>query len=303
MRAKRFEEARRWLEAIFDPTDGDALTSNDVWRFKPFRDAQSAAQLQADIVSPTPSTPMGMWLKKLLGGTATGDIDLQIEQQIAAWESDPFSPHRIARMRPIAYQKAIVRSYVELLVDWGDHLFRRFTIESVNEAQQLYLLAKRILGDRPQRIESPLEPAVRTFADIRDNLDPLNNSLIGLEGALPVMPQLPNQPASGLPTLQTAYFCIPPNDLVSGLWDTVEDRIFKIRHCLDIEGVARSLPLFQPPIDPALLIKAKAAGLDLASALDDLYAPPPLYRFHMLLLCLRAHLMRHNYLSLFLTNS
>jgi hypothetical protein len=54
----------------------------------------------------------------------------------------------------------------------------------------------------------------------------------------------------------------------------IEDRLFKIRHCMDIEGVVRPLALFEPPIDPALLVRAVAAGLDIQSVLADLAAPP-----------------------------
>jgi len=48
---------------------------------------------------------------------------------------------------------------------------------------------------------------------------------------------------------------------------------------MNIEGVVRQLPLFEPPIDPALLVKAAAAGLDIGSVLNDMNAPMPLYRF------------------------
>src|SRR4029077_6845593 len=57
------------------------------------------------------------------------------------------------------------------------------------------------------------------------------------------------------------------------------DRLFKIRHCMNIQGVVRQLPLFEPPIDPALLVKAADAGLDIGAALSDMNAPLPLYRF------------------------
>ena len=73
-----------------------------------------------------------------------------------------------------------------------------------------------------------------------------------------------------LPLRQMLYFCIPPNDKLLGYWDTVDDRLFKIRHCMNIEGVVRQLPLFEPPIDPALLVQAAAAGVDLGSALADI---------------------------------
>ena len=63
------------------------------------------------------------------------------------------------------------------------------------------------------------------------------------------------EPSSGgtnsgaVPSL-VLYFCIPPNDKLLAYWDQIEDRLFKIRHCMNIEGVVRQLPLFQPPIDP-----------------------------------------------------
>ena len=46
-------------------------------------------------------------------------------------------------------------------------------------------------------------------------------------------------------------------------WDRLEDRLYKIRHCLDINGQRRMLPLYQPPIDPMQLVRAKAMGLSL----------------------------------------
>ena len=79
------------------------------------------------------------------------------------------------------------------------------------------------------------------------------------------------------------YFCIPQNDKLLGYWDTVADRLYKIRHCMNIEGVVRQLALFEPPIDPGALVKAVAAGIDISSALADLNAPLPLYRFNILL--------------------
>src|SRR5262249_11012702 len=64
-------------------------------------------------------------------------------------------------------------------------------------------------------------------------------------------------------------------------WDTVEDRLFKIRNCMNIKGVVRSLALFEPPIDPAMLVRAAAAGADLGSVIADLNAPPPVHRFRV----------------------
>src|SRR2546430_8327905 len=52
---------------------------------------------------------------------------------------------------------------------------------------------------------------------------------------------------------------------------------------MNIEGVVRQLALFEPPIEPGALVKAIAAGVDISSAMADLNAPLPIYRFNILL--------------------
>ena len=76
---------------------------------------------------------------------------------------------------------------------------------------------------------------------------------------------------------------MPQNDKLLGYWDTVADRLFKIRHCMNIEGVVRQLPLFEPPIDPALLVRARGGRAELADVLNDITASLPNYRFTVML--------------------
>lgn len=78
-------------------------------------------------------------------------------------------------------------------------------------------------------------------------------------------------------------FCVPVNEELLGYWDRVEDRLFKIRNCMNISGERRSLALFQPPIDPGLLARARAAGLSLGEALELAEPDVPVYRFQVLL--------------------
>src|SRR5262249_47446279 len=89
--------------------------------------------------------------------------------------------------------------------------------------------------------------------------------------------------AGGLGVNLLPYFCVPPNAKLLGYWSTVADRLFKIRHCMNIEGVVRALPLFAPPIEPGLLVRAAGLGVDLSSVLSDLDAPVPYYRFSVML--------------------
>src|SRR4030095_7407066 len=78
------------------------------------------------------------------------------------------------------------------------------------------------------------------------------------------------------------YFCVPRNDKLLSYWDTIADRLFKIRNSLNIQGIFRQLPLFAPPIDPALLARAAAAGLDVGAIVSGLNQPLPLVRFSLL---------------------
>jgi len=78
------------------------------------------------------------------------------------------------------------------------------------------------------------------------------------------------------------YFCVPQNEGLRDYWKTVQGRLQKIRRCEDISGRRRELDLFEPAIDPAILVRAKAAGVDIGSILNDLYAPPPHYRYTVL---------------------
>src|SRR5690606_27446572 len=82
---------------------------------------------------------------------------------------------------------------------------------------------------------------------------------------------------------RSLYFCIPQNDKLLSYWDTVADRLFKIRNCMNIQGIVRQLPLFDPPIDPGMLVKAVAAGLDIGSIINNINQPLSAVRGPLLL--------------------
>jgi hypothetical protein len=180
-------------------------------------------------------------------------------------------------------------AYLDNLIAWGDSLFQQDTIETINEATQLYVLAANMLGARPRAV--PKKPSARpqSYADLRSSLDPFSNALRDMEVDIPF--DLVPHPVSvhnngGGQTLtsigQALYFCVPRNDKLLGYWDTVADRLFKIHNSLTLQGVFRQLPLFEPPIDPALLVRAAAAGLDVSAIVGGLNQPLPLVRFQLL---------------------
>jgi peptidoglycan hydrolase-like protein with peptidoglycan-binding domain len=270
-RNQRFAEAKRWYEYVFNPasTTGDPIPQR-YWVTKPFYQMTKAEYLAQSI-------------QRLMHRINQGDPEA--EHQVAQWRADPFDPHLIAGLRPVAYQRAIVMAYLDNLIAWGDQLFRQDTLESVNEATQLYVLAAELLGPRPELIPPRAEPPVKTYAELEPELDGFANAIAAAENALsPVKVNVPSDPSTPkLPVLPPLYFCVPPNENLLRYWDTVADRLYKVRHCLNIEGVARQLALFAPPIDPGLLVRATAAGLDLGSVLNDTSAALPPYRFRVVI--------------------
>lgn len=269
---QRFEEAMKWFHYIFDPTEtADGHPPMRFWKVRPFYELYIEQ--------------MGMpkRIQELLVLLSKGDEAMA--NQAAEWEKNPFKPHLIARLRLPAYMKSVVMKYIDNLIAWGDQLFRQYTRESLNEATQLYIRAAEILGSRPEQVPARKHQNL-TYRELEQKkLDPFSNVLISIENKLAatgVSAGSPNNSQGEMPTLDTLFFCIPHNDKLLKYWDTVEDRLFKIRHCMTIEGKVRELPLFQPPIEPGLLVRATAAGIDIASVLNDLYAPMPHYRFQIM---------------------
>ena len=267
---QRFEEAQKWFHYIFDPTATDSPESaaspgtERFWRVLPFyKQALHGSQTLEDLFADAKA----------------------LKAQISEWQANPFKPHVIARLRLVTYMKAVVMRYIDNLIAWGDQLFRRDTIESINEATQLYILAAQILGRRPEQIPARARAKIQTFRTLDDEagLNGLANASVEIEGFLSpsVVPPSETDTINGMPLMP--FFGIPGNEKLLGYWTTVADRLFKIRHCLNIEGVVRSLPAFDSPIDPALLVRAAGAGVDITSALSDINVALPNYRFNTML--------------------
>ncbi len=339
--AKRFAEARTWLERVFNPTQqpdpADAEGSERFWRFLPFRD-MTLPSLAQTLTNPA---------------------------QIEAYNDDPLDPDAIARLRIAAYAKAVVIRYVDNLLDWGDFLFTQDTREAIDQATNLYVMAADLLGPRPATLAAGAPPPPASFDEVKrsysdrtvatgtargatptsitlaSDASPLNDAYTGLYVAITAGPgegthsyvlaydgatrtatvATPwSTPPSGASTYRVfaqgipqflirlentalargaldtgtqlreipfndvnAYFCVPENERLSGCWDRVEDRLYKIRHCMNIAGQARPLGLFAPPLDPLALIAARRAGAAGLPVAAHAQMPVPKYRFTALL--------------------
>lgn len=279
-RNQRFEEARAWFHYIFDPTDtAEAAeeTPQRFWKVKPLYEtywAEDDGALGIDRL-------LHLFSAETTAATKSAIYE-DVSAQIRYWLDNPFSPWAVARLRWSAFQRTVVLKYIDNLMEWGDSHFRQYTLESVDEARLLYVLASELLGPRPEEVEvQPPEP--QSFQDLYDSgqLDLFSNSLVEVTAELDPTPSTAwdDLPPVLSPSL---YFCIPRDEKLLGYWDRVADRLYKIRHCLDIDGVARPLALFDPPIDPGALVRAVAGGAGIASALASLNAPVPAFRYSVM---------------------
>ncbi|EDM76671.1 hypothetical protein PPSIR1_38124 [Plesiocystis pacifica SIR-1] len=282
--SQRFEEADTWLRRIFDPTASAGEAPQRFWQIRPFFD------------SAEPDTIHELLLLLQLDGESADQIAAReaFEDQVWRWRRRPFDPHLLASLRDGVYQRAVIMQYLDNLIAWGDSLFARDTIESINEATQLYILARTVLGPRPERISptNDAEASSKSFAALEsEGLDAFSNALVNLEnytlGSLAHANMLEQDANSGIGSQSESlpvqwYFCVPPNGELLEYWDRVEDRLTKIRCCQNLQGIERRLALFQPAIDPAALVAAAAKTGDFASALTSLSGRAPKHRFRVL---------------------
>ena len=269
---QRFAEAQKWFQLVFDPTNTDTSVAapQRFWRSFVFNNASPVQSIQT-LLQTLDSTDPTLAAAKA-----------QIIKAYDAILTNPFDPFAVARNRPSAFQWYVVMKYLDNLIAWGDSLFLQDTIETLNEATLCYVLAANLLGERPQSMPQPGTTSAKNFLQLKQaGLDAMSNAMIDLEAQFPFNLSPPSSP-NGSGTDQSGalfgigralYFCIPQNQTLLAYWDTVADRLFKIRNSENIQGVVQQLPLFDPPLDPGMLVKAAAAGVDIASVVAGLNQP------------------------------
>jgi hypothetical protein len=282
---QQYQDAQNWFHTIFDPTDDSTgPTPARFWKLAPFQ--------YADVES----------IGEILVNLSTGE-DPQLQQDtlnsISAWAQAPFQPFVVAQYRITAYMLKTVMAYLDNLIAWGDSLFSQYTKETINEATQIYVLAANILGPKPQVVPVQESTSSQTYSTLKGSLNAFGDALVDMEVDIPfdIAPASTTTADSGGSNLlnsigqnsygpdgsaQALFFCIPQNTTLLGYWDTVADRLFKIHNSLNIQGVFQQLPLFQPPLDPALLVQAAAEGMDVNAIVNGLNQPLPLVRFRLL---------------------
>lgn len=264
---QKFEDAQDWFHYIFNPTrQGSDPVPQRFWIPKPLHNLTTAQIL-------------GQQINALLEAVNQGDAAAVAE--VNQWRSDPFNPFLLADLRlGVPYLKSTVMSYLDNLIAWADNLFSTQSREALSEATLLYVIASEILGPTPTAVPPP-QHADESFDQLEPSLDAFANAMVEIEnvmGGAGGGAGIGNQNGS-IPAPQTFYFKIPPNQKLLDYWSTVAGRLVKMRHCQTLTGAPLQLALFDAPIDPGLLVAARAAGVDLSSVLSGMFVPLPNYRF------------------------
>ena len=284
---QQFESAKKWYEYIFNPSipkkDWDINNGEEpndkYWRFLMLR-AKYNSTLQEEL-----KDTWAEEVKEDLRKDDPNNLD-QPNPQLVAYHNDPFDPHAIARLRPIAYQKTLVMHYIDNLLSWGDNLFRQYTIETLVEATMLYVMAYDLLGKPPISVGPCALPAAESISQIaagkyESSLNKIPEFLIEIEQSqlnVPAINPIPT-PHNYIPGI---YFGLPENVQFIGYWDKVKQRLYNIRHNLNINGIFQQLPLFEPPINPMQLVQAVALGEGQGIALQSMQVDIPYYRFNVM---------------------
>ncbi|KAJ5683130.1 hypothetical protein N7462_006295 [Penicillium macrosclerotiorum] len=287
MAVQKFDLALRVARQIFDPRmareqqqlpGGDQTTV--CWRFAPFRepDVRNAGSLSAI-------------LSKAQASSGAEDA---MTVPVLEWRRNPFNAHSVARNRPLVYMKRAAMKYIEILIAAGDHHFRHFTAESIPLAIQRYVEAAHIFGPAPVTIPKTVKPVVQSYSQLSATVDDLSNAHVDLEVLLPfyIPPHarstLPSSPSTSSQTLvgivPSSYFCVAINPEIVKLRSTIDDRLLKIRHSLDIDGQPRTPPSSGPVIDPRQAgrqMLARSGTSTVSPSVED--GPMPNYRFMGLL--------------------
>jgi len=285
---QQYQDALTWLEYIFNPTDNSGGPAPQrFWQMAPLN---ATSPDWSDEAIQNLMTNLAAYQQQ--GGSNSSNSQtatsyIASANAILAWQQDPYDPDLIARTRIATYAKATVMKFLDTLLAWGDSLYAQYTAEMVSQAEQLYIMADMLLGPKPDQVRLPSQPGMaQTYASLQ-NIDPFSNVLLPIENLViaPEPPQnlvqgtaetvtLPQFPGTGT-DVYSLLFCIPPNQQLLAYWNQVAQRIYNIRHCLNLQGVAQPLPLYAPPINPMALVAAQASGAGATGGM----ASAPIYRF------------------------
>ena len=248
-----YSDALSWYNYIFDPAARGRDNSSDIRKQYPEPDYWSVRPLVESASSAAQAT----------AGWLTTD------------------PDAIASAWPMHYQKAVFMAYVSTLMAAADASYRLLTSDGLSLARLQYGQVKDLLGIRPDAlIVNHWTP--ETLVELAEGAES-NVALMSYEQQAPALPPFAGQLSVAADVATNDSFMAPVNSQLLGYWNTLDSRLYNLRHQLTIDGLPMTVPMYAPPVNPTVLMEQSVQGGSLISASSGMTATIPPYRFTTML--------------------
>ncbi|MCU6238141.1 neuraminidase-like domain-containing protein [Morganella morganii] len=249
-----YYQSRQWLHYIFSPYDGHRLSVKD------------GSEL----------LPPPYWNCRVLT-----QPDLKYQNNDNALP-DPFA---ISEDAPSHYRKSVYLMYVDTLISEADLHYRQLSRDSITRAWGLYHQAKGMLGHIPKECSLPKwQPC--TVSELLDNkTDRVQENTFPALCSEIYPENIPKQ-LSGFfwyGSLSNERFRLPLQSSLLDRQSVLDQRLFNLRHYLDIEGNRMQLPLYAAAFDPFDLLRSRLGGTSELTYLQSGSLSIPSYCFRVML--------------------
>lgn len=248
---QRYADAQSWFNYIFDPSARGRVSSNadypepDYWSVRPLVELP-ASEAQGEAV-----------------GLST-------------------DPDALASANPVHYQKAIFMAYIRNLVAAADANYRLLTNDGLSLAKLQYCQAKNLLGPRPDAwIVNQWTP--KYLVELTEATYQSEALRQYEHSSLVPTPLFAGNASATMETATNDSFMAPLNTQLLSYWNTLDSRLYNLRHNLSIDGLPMTVPLYAPPLNPTLLMEQSVQGGSLINAANGIVASIPPYRFRTML--------------------
>ncbi|WP_036770905.1 neuraminidase-like domain-containing protein [Photorhabdus australis] len=183
-----------------------------------------------------------------------------------SWNDDPLTsvdPDAVAQHDPMHYKVATFMRTLDLLIARGDYAYRQLERETLNEAKMWYMQALHLLGDKPYLSFSSVwnQPSLGDAAKTEKQKEHSSAIVALRQGNV----ELHNNP--------TDLFLPQVNEVMLSYWQTLEQRLYNLRHNFSIDGQPLHLPIYATPEDPKTLLSAAVANSQDSGNLPSEFIP------------------------------
>lgn len=249
-----YPQARQWLHYIFSPYDGHRLSVKD------------GSEL----------LPPPYWNCRVL---TKPDLEYQNNDNALP---DPFA---ISEDAPSHYRKSVYLMYADTLISEADLHYRQLSRDSITRAWGLYHRAQGMLGRIPKERSLPKwQPC--TVSELLDNKTDVVQENTFPELFSAIYPENIPKQLSGFfwyGSLGNTRFRLPVQSSLLDRQSVLDQRLFNLRHYLDIEGNRMQLPLYAAAFDPFDLLRSRLGGTAELTYLQSGSLSIPSYGFRSML--------------------